>query len=206
MKVTTLLHVLICLLAVACIYACGGGGGSETTATSGTTSITSIGTITGFGSVYVGDTKFETEDADIYRDDDLLSQDNLRIGMVVTVEGKYADDDEIGYAYKISYDNELKGPISRIALDSTDPSIKELEVMGKKVIVKKGETKFEDTSFEELVEGMFIEVSGYKDSSDAIQATYIEKISNQYHSIDDEIEIEGFVTEIGYGIRNFCDR
>ena len=124
------------------------------------------------------------------------SANDLRKGMVVEVEGTYDDEEGIGYADMIKYDKELEGPISSISFDPTEPMIKELEVMGKRVIVKKNETKFEDTSFDDLAEGMFIEVSGYKDSSDAIHATYVEKESDAYDPVDDEVEIEGFVTEL----------
>ncbi len=190
MKEVKLIYFVFCLLAVAGILACGGGGGSGDS-TSGSTQFTSIGTITGFGSVYVGETKFETKNADIFLDDELGSQDDLRIGMVVTVKGTYNEDDEMGDADTIEYDKELEGPISSI--EEVNSDIKELMVMCKKVIVEKGETKFENTSFEDLAEYMFIEVSGYPDSSGAIRATYIEKIYDVYDPEEDEVEIEGVV-------------
>ncbi len=190
MKEVKLIYFVFCLLAVAGLLACGGGGGSGDS-TFGSTQFTSIGTITGFGSVYVGETKFETKNADIYLDGELGSQDDLRIGMKVKVKGTYDDDDEMGDADTIEYDKELEGPISSI--EEVNPDRKELMVMCKKVIVEKGETKFENTSFDDLAEYMFIEVSGYPDSSGAIRATYIEKIYDVYDPEEDEVEIEGVV-------------
>ena len=203
MKRIKYLGFLVCSLSVIGLIACGGGGGGSTNTTTGTTSIKSVGTITGFGSVYVGETKFETNNANIYRDDDLVSQDDLRIGMLVTVEGTYDEDDDVGYAEKIIYDKTLKGPITHITINATEPATKVLEIMGQQVIVKKGETKFENTSFEDLAEGMLIEVSGYFDSSDAIQATYIEKESDDFDSDHDEIEIEGYLSELDMDERTF---
>ncbi|RKZ69084.1 MAG: hypothetical protein DRQ44_03495, partial [Gammaproteobacteria bacterium] len=58
----------LCLSMPLWLIACGGGGsdgGSESTPT--TTSGVSLGTITGFGSVFVNGIKFNTDNASIFR-------------------------------------------------------------------------------------------------------------------------------------------
>ena len=186
-----IIHIIIGLLAVAGIVACGDGSGSNAT---GTTSIRSVGTITGFGSVYVGQTKYESDYADIYRDGESATENDLRIGMVVEVWGTSDDDEGVYRADTIDYDKTLKGPIADII--TVDAATKELEILGKSVIVKKGETEFEDTSFENLTIGMFVEVSGYTDSSEAILATYLEKDDDDFDEDKDEIEIEGYLAAL----------
>ena len=191
MKNLKTLYIIVSLLSAFGIVACGSGDGSSS---NGTTSIRSAGTITGFGSVYVGQTKFETDDAVIYRDGDLVNEDDLRVGMVVEVRGTYDDDEGVYWADMIDYDKVLKGPIAEITM--VDPVTKELEILGKRVIVKRGETEFEDTSFDDLAIGMFVEVSGYTDSSEAIVATYLEKDDDDFDEDNDEIEIEGYVAAL----------
>ena len=186
MKNLKILFMIISLLSAVGIVACGSGDGSSS---NGTTSIRSVGTITGFGSVYVGQTRFDTGGATILRDGDRVSEDDLRVGMVVEVYGTYDDGD--CQADTIDYDKTLKGPIDSITL--LDPETKELEILGKRVIVGKGKTKFEDTSFDDLAVDMYVEASGHIYSSGALMATYLEKDSDDFDSDEDEIEIEGYV-------------
>ena len=196
MKNLKILYAIISLLLAIGIVACGSGGGSSS---NGTTSIRSLGTITGFGSVYVGQTRFDTGGAKILRDGDRVSEDDLRVGMVVEVYGTCDVDD--CQADTIKYDKTLKGPIGSIR--SLDPETKELEILGKRVIVRKGKTKFEDTSFDDLAVGMYVEACGYTYSSGALMATYLEKDSDDFDSDEDEIEIEGYVEALDTDAETF---
>ena len=60
------------------------GGGTNGTSGSG---VTSTGTITAFGSVFVNGVEFSTSGATIVRDGNPATETNLRVGMVVTVNG-----------------------------------------------------------------------------------------------------------------------
>ena len=199
MKNLKILYIIISLLSAVGIVACGSGGSGDGSSSNGTTSIRSEGTITGFGSVYVGQTRFDTGGATILRDGDRVSEDDLRVGMVVEVYGTY--DDDGCQADSIEYDKTLKGPIGSIT--SLDPETKELEILGKRVIVGKGKTKFEDTSFDDLAVGMYVEASGYTYSSGALMATYLEKDSDDFDSDEDEIEIEGYIAALDTDAETF---
>ena len=69
----------------------GGGGGSNTTpattstSSATTTAVVSTGPITRFGSVVLNGIEFDTTQADIRVEDQIVREDELRIGMRVTV-------------------------------------------------------------------------------------------------------------------------
>lgn len=171
------------------LSACGGGGsGSD----SGDTTLvpSSRGVITGFGSVYVNGVKYETDDSEFEVDDDsTATQASLSIGQYVTVYGTINADGTTGTASKISYENEIQGPISNKTPDGTDPSIGTMEILGIEILVNL-DTRFDDNlTFADFNDGDFAEISGF--TTDAgITATYIEKED------DTEIEIVGVVADL----------
>ena len=71
----------------------GGGGGSSTTpgttptSSATTTAVVSTGPITRFGSVILNGIEFDTTQAEIRVEDQVVREDDLRIGMRVAVEG-----------------------------------------------------------------------------------------------------------------------
>ena len=71
------------LVAMFGLVACGGGSSSNTNTTASTTS----GPITSFGSIYVNGVEYETSGVDIYIEDEPASESDLRVGMMVKVEG-----------------------------------------------------------------------------------------------------------------------
>lgn len=85
---------------------CGGSGGTDAPGNS-STNRTTVGQITGFGSVYVNGIEFETAGANYEVDDVLASNDDaLAVGMVVKVEGAVNADGLTGTAYGISNDDD----------------------------------------------------------------------------------------------------
>ena len=179
---------------------CGGsssGGGDDGVEGAGT-AVASRGEITGFGSVYVNGRRYQTERTHFRVDDDDGKQDDLRLGMIVTVVGSHDDD---GYhADEIVYDNELKGPVS--AIDIIDGSSKTLTILGQSVLVTR-DTKIDDDgglTYDTIATGDVLEVSGYVGDSQLI-ATHIELQDN-----DDEIEIKGTIDNLladSFEIRGF---
>ena len=79
------------------IAACGGGGSSGgiggTGGGGGGIGGTGVayGTITAFGSVWVNGVRFDTSAATFKLDDSNVRQDDLRVGMVVRVDGSIAE-------------------------------------------------------------------------------------------------------------------
>jgi len=173
---------------------CGGGGGSTVAGIGGTGKIAS-GTITGFGSIIVNDIKYDIDSASLdVNDEDSagLSQDDLRIGMVVTVTAVVFDDNT-GVASLVVYDNEIEGPVSGL----TDPGTgltKSFSVLGIDVIVD-GDTEFDDSdasgfSFATIADGDVVEISGFFDGSNVLNATYIEK-TDDFDLGNSEVEFKG---------------
>ncbi len=167
---------------------CGGGGDG---ASDPVASPTSRGAITGFGSVYIGEVKYETDDSDFdVDDDDTASEDDLRIGHVCTVYGTINSDGVTGTADKISCDNELQGPISNKTPDGVDPSIGTMEILGT-VIEVNADTRFEDgMTFADFADGDCAEVSGFSTDT-VITATHIEEDKDC-----SEIEITGEIADL----------
>ena len=174
-----------------------GGSSSSGSASDGDT-IVSRGVITGFGSIFVNGHEFETDDASFEVDDESGGQDDLRVGMIVTVVGSHHDGRD--YADRVTYDNELKGPVSSINI--VDGNSKILVILGQSVLVTRDTTIDDDGSltYDTIAIGDVLEVSAYVGDTQLI-ATHIEWQDNA-----DEIEIKGVIENFAAGsfeIRGF---
>ena len=173
---------------------CGGGGGTNVAGIGGTGKTIS-GTITGFGSIFVNDVEYDIDNASFDINDDSspgLSEDDLSIGMVVTLTGN--DDGTVGVASQVVYDNEIKGPVSNLEL-SLDGTTKSFMVFGVDVVVDVAGTTFNNSSapgfsFATLAEGDIVELSGLFDSSNTLVASYIEK-TDDLDPGSSEVELKG---------------
>jgi hypothetical protein len=172
------------------LAACGGGGGGGSTASPATggatagidgtgvgsgTTVVSVGTVTGFGSVFVNGVRFETSDASFVIDGDAGTQDDLDVGDVVVVRGTLDDgSDTSGTASEIVFDDLVEGPIAAGSIDLVAESF---VVLGQTVFVS-GDTSFDDSiqtrSLAGLADGDIVEVSGFRGSDSTIRATRIE--------------------------------
>jgi hypothetical protein len=167
-----ILHSLITSLFVFTLVSCGGGGGS---AGIGGTGITSGGTITGFGSIFVNGIEYDTNSATV--SGDLVNVNDLKLGMVVTVRGELNDGTTTGTADTIVVDIELKGAITTTPVLDTKTNTKSFTVLGRNVIVSDSETVFDglSLSFANIALNDVVEVSGYLDASGNLQASRAEK-------------------------------
>jgi len=171
---------------------CGGGSGSGTNVAGiGGTGRTISGTITGFGSIFVNDVEYDIDNASFDINDDSspgLSEDDLSIGMVVTLTGN--DDGTVGVASQVVYDNEIKGPVSDLEL-SLDGTTKSFLVFGVHVIVDVADTTFDSGfDFTSLGNNDIVELSGLFDSSNTLVASYIEK-TDDLDPGSSEVELKG---------------
>ncbi len=171
------------------ISACGGGGDSGSADT--TTSRSTTGPITAFGSVYVNGNRYDTDNADIYIEDEVADESDLRTGMMVTVV-----EDDNGHAASISHDDDLEGIVTAV-----DVAASTIDVMGYTVTVT-NETIFESdvasiTDVTMIQPGHIIEVSGYSSGMGAITATRIEvealDLASYLADHDEGIEVKGVV-------------
>ncbi|AEP31118.1 DUF5666 domain-containing protein [Brumicola nitratireducens] len=133
------------------------------------TDIQSKGVITNFGSVYVNGVRFSTDDTTISTDDnDDASEDDLDVGMNVTVKGRKTADGSISTASHIDYNVHAEGPIESISLSDN-----QIVVLGQ-VYQVDSRTVFEDKLFSELKVADVVEISAIKSADETWLATHIE--------------------------------
>jgi hypothetical protein len=177
---------------VATVLLASGCGGSSSSSDDADSTVVSRGLITGFGSVYVNGVRFHTGSTQFSIDDDGGAESDLRVGMIVTVKGSKSDDGVNGQATHISYDNELKGPVTSIVYDNADPTLATmatLGILGQPVTVNRDTTIDDDggLTFETIKVNDVLEVNGYANAS-GLLATHIELQADA-----SEIEIKGYI-------------
>jgi hypothetical protein len=156
--------------------------------------IIAVGTIDGFGSIYVNGIRFDTDKAEIDNDGEIVAETTLATGMVVTVEGTVSDDGVSGTAERVFYDAELKGQITDITATDSEDS-KSVTVLGINVIVERTATVFEGTVFDTLAVNDWIEVYGTKNVGGALIATRIEA-EDETTAQSAGIELKGSVSGV----------
>ena len=202
------------------LAACSGGSGSNQTSipqppAGGPTTVAVVGTITGFGSVYVNGVRYEVRTdtvVDIEGEPETMGDDSgLRLGMKVYVVASNSGGQRS--ADRIQHDDDLRGPIESIAPDANDPSIGGFTVLGQTVIVDSN-TVFDDDvgdndgvpgiDLRDLAVGMVVEVSGFP-MDGGFLATRVDREFDGAGNDpdvgrpdvdDDELEIKGFVEAI----------
>ena len=187
----SLLATLIVLQA-SCNTAGTSVAGIEGTGSPVAVSTVSKGPITSFGSIFVNGIRFDTSKANITIDQTEAAEDALKLGMIVTVDGTLNADGKTGIATSVNYEENIEGPI--LGIQTFSGSQKQLNVMGIPVIVG-NDIAFEALDFETLLEGQFIEVSGYQNINGEILATRIEKLADAYVP-GEPVEIISFISEL----------
>ncbi|HKE44515.1 MAG TPA: DUF5666 domain-containing protein [Steroidobacteraceae bacterium] len=189
---------LLAIAALLLLGACSGSGGMDSTTNSVTTSqpIVAMGTISGFGSVFVNGVEFSTASANITIDGRRGSESELRVGQVVRVSGRIDADGRHGTATSIDFDDAVEGPVASI-----DAAAGTLVVLGQTVKVD-ATTSFDDNlqpaSLAGIAVGMVIEVSGMRDAQGVIHATRIEaKAANA------QVEVTGEVANLDEAAKRF---
>lgn len=190
------------LVATLGIAACGGGGSDVAGPVgSGGTGSYASGPISGFGSVIVNGVRYDDSQA-VVRDEDgeIRSSDDLKLGMVVEVEGSEvaADDRGVlrGEASEIRYDSELEGPVTAV-----DAVAGTLSVLGQPVSVD-SKTVFDSSltgGLAVVTVGTVVEVDGYFDSTtNRFRATRIEREDDA-----DDYKLRGIVAGLDTTAKQF---
>jgi hypothetical protein len=170
----------------------GGGGGGLAGGGIGGTGITT-GTVTGFGSVFVNGVEFETSGTSFDVDDVAgASEDDLGIGMVVTVIGTVNDNGLTGTADSIEYDEEIEGPIASTPAEDPNMVTKIFDVFDVTVEVDRNITVFVGTDYDSLAKNDIVEVSGFFDELGNLSATRLEK--EGVLGAASEVEVKGTVS------------
>lgn len=161
------------VLAIAALHlACGGGGGSSggggSAQPAGTAS--SEGPITGFGSVIMNGVRWNTDAAAFEIDGRPGTQDDLRVGMIVRVEGRKASDGSCT-AERVRFESRLRGPVRGI--EELGPDNKALQIFGLRALVSRAETRLRDVTFDTLSEDRIVEISGFANADGDIEVTHL---------------------------------
>ncbi|WP_155307532.1 DUF5666 domain-containing protein [Desulfosarcina widdelii] len=199
---------ILLILAGSLIIGCGGGGIDDLASSgggiggsgvngggTGGTGISS-GSVTAIGSVHVNGVRYDTSDAEIFvegqskgfGDEEVLN--NLKVGMVVRVEGEL-EDSENGIAEKVYFNDDLRGPVKVGSFQQIDPETAQIVVLGKTVIINEL-TNVLNLDIEVSLEGKWIQVSGFEDAEGRIQATFVTG-----SDIDDHANLKGTITFAG---------
>ena len=158
---------LVSLLMAAVMVGCGGGGGSDTVATS---SASSEGPISGFGSVIMNGVRWNTDAAAFEVDGRAGSQDDLDVGMVVRIEGRRRGDGG-AVADRVVFESRLRGPIQSIT--ELGPDNRLLEIFGLRALVSRADTRFRGTTLDDLMVGGMVELSGLTNAEGELEATHL---------------------------------
>ena len=205
MKAYHLKSILLVLMSSVLLATCSGSGGPFF-ASGGIdgSGVISQGSISGFGSIFVNGTEFDTSNAAIIINgveigigDDAV-RENLDIGRVITVEGKRFGDPNTAVANRVMYSNNVKGPVESVA--EVDATTKEIFVLGQTVILNAA-TFFKSTTFDTIAENDVVEVSGLFDDSGVIYATFIGKTVGVVPGL--EVEVTGYTVNLDPVLKSF---
>lgn len=188
------------------ISACGGGGSDLGVADGGIRGTgSSVGPVSGFGSVFVNGVKFSTESIPnqaVDSDDGIAFETDLNKGMILRVEGQWRDDGT-GTADRLIYDDSLRGPVDQIVADPSGAGeFITLTVMGQSVRVDR-QTVVRGTTYTTLLSEAAISdhvrVSAWRQADGSYRAGYIETVPADAT----DVELEGTVSAVDISQNRF---
>lgn len=187
-------------LALGILSACGGGAGTSLDVADGGIRGTgsSVGPVSGFGSVFVNGVRFDTDDIPnrtVESDDGITSEDLLSEGMILRVEGEWLETGE-GVADKLEYDDTLRGPTESLASDPSGAGeFVTMTVMGQPVRIDR-QTVVRGTTYALLLAGEgvgnTVRISAWRQPDGTYRAGYVGVIAENI----DDVELEGSVSDV----------
>jgi hypothetical protein len=193
MKRTTLFATLGAGFCVLTALSCSGGGGGGTGVTASTS--VSSGAITGFGSVKLNGKEYDTQNSSFVVDGQSGSQTDLKVGMVVTVNGSLSSTGTRS-ATTITQEDVVEGAIQSIPATND-----RIVVLGQEVWIDNG-TVFDNNitpnNISGLVLGDLVEVNGFVTGKGLITATRIEK-----KTLPATCQVKGIVENHSTGAQTF---
>ncbi|WP_417517221.1 DUF5666 domain-containing protein [Marinobacter sp.] len=182
-----LLAALAVTLLLGVLSACGG----ETTVADGGIRGTgsSVGPVSGFGSVFVNGVEFFTDGIrgrEVESNDGIETEEDLDEGMILRIEGQWRLDGT-GAADSMEYDDTLRGTTSNMVRGASGEPIA-FRIHGQSVFADR-QTVFKGKTLATLADGDFVRVSAWRQADGSYRASYIGFNPSFYG--DDRIELEG---------------
>jgi len=176
--------------------ACSGGGKGG--AGIGGSGYKADGTVTEFGSVFVNGVEFDTSAALFEIEGVSGSQSNLIIGMRVQVEATLDASGTKGTATRVTFEDELEGPIPAggAISEDADQENKDFTILGVAVRVNVDDTTFSGLTYQSLALGDTLQVSGFYDAAGLLRATAVVK-KGAFVPNASQVEARGTVTSLG---------
>ncbi|MES1948415.1 hypothetical protein C84B14_13734 [Salinisphaera sp. C84B14] len=184
-------RVGLALAGVLAALVAGGCGGSDDAGGSRQAGIEGTGIVSGFGSVYIDGTEFDTGATTIRFVGKDVPESRLSVGDRVAVTGTL-DRDGNARAERIVYQRTLDGPIERIDTDGESGTLVALE----QTVHFDGDTVFVNTPAAELAVGDLIAVSGFTQTANRVQAASIRQSETDFVPNSSTLEIEGKVDRV----------
>lgn len=125
----------------------------------GGSGVVAVGPIDAFGSICVNSVCYDIDDADVFLNGNAGAEDDLALGMFVRLQGTINEDGTTGAATRVDFETYIGGRIDQISL-SENGIYKVITVLNTNILVHPNDTFLEGATFDELVEGQFIEASG----------------------------------------------
>lgn len=158
----------------------------------------SMGTITGFGSIWVNGVRYDVSAASFIRDGSVASgQNDYRIGEVVTVKGTVNADGVSGKASSVEFDDILEGTVSEASTDSIT-----IKVLGQTVTKDALTALHGFAALADLQVGNVVEVSGYT-LPGGIRATSIALKQSTFTANESMLEIKGTISAVDTNAQTF---
>ena len=151
----------------------------------------SDGTASGYGSVYVNGTRFSTTSARIRIDGVDATEDDLRVGMQLQIDG----DVLAARADVIEHDRDLRGPVDAIDRDNAALPDATLQVLGQRVQVN-SLTRYLGVTLDTLDTDDLIDVSGLRVADDTVLATLVTLRDGFYTPASATVDVEGTVSAL----------
>lgn len=191
--------VLLAASLILVLSACGGGGSVGPIAGGGIggTGI-SFGPVTGFGSVFVNGTAFNTDDAVILVNGEPATEASLTEGMLVRVEGEWTGTGT-GTADRVEYRNDIRGPVQAKVFDSLTGE-GALTVLGQTIRFNK-QTVFRGTTREAIAVGDDVAISGWFLDSGEFLASLVRRSGS--FAPGGEAEVKGIIADLDTVARSF---
>lgn len=193
-----IMRFIVIAVAVFLLVACSGGEtGTGLKPGTGPEKTVTVGRITGFGSVFVNDVEFETAESTFSLDNVAGAEADLKLGMVVAVEGTINEDELSGDAAHIEYQDIIEATVFENLLDANGSGV--LNIAGQTVNINEA-TVFDSrvaaiTGKNQIAVNNVVEVSGFSSGDGIINASRIEVMAENFVA-GEEIEIKGRVSAL----------